>query len=72
MNVSAVTLNNCLPVFNKIYAPKIKNYCTDTAFNSLTSRKNIDDKQDNILKSINEWKYFCHHQIKKGKLDIIA
>ncbi len=47
----------------------------DTAFNSLTSyakRTPLDNKLPQLYDSINEWKFFCHKQIEKGNLDIIA
>ena len=49
-------------------------FYTDTTFNSLAPLKKyyLNSDMDRIFDSINEWKGFCHRQISKGKLDIIA
>ena len=72
MLVSAITSNSCQTVFNTNSKVKNTECYTDTAFNSLNSRKNVSEKQNRLFDSINEWKYFCHHQIEQGKFDIIA
>lgn len=72
MLVSAISSNSCSFVLNKAGSTKTNDYCTDTVFNSLNSRKSISEKQNDIFDSINEWKNFCHKQIEQGKLDIIA
>lgn len=72
MLVSAISSNSCQTVFNTSNKTTNTDCYVDTAFNSLTSKKAISEKQNKIFDSINEWKYFCHSQIEKGKLDIIA
>lgn len=47
----------------------------EAVFNSLTSyakRTPLDNKLPQLYDSINEWKFFCHKQIVKGNLDVIA
>ncbi len=55
-------------VINNESAPVDKS--NETTFNSAQnnpSRDNLD-----LYNSIIEWKHFCHKQILKGKLDVIA
>jgi len=42
----------------------------DKNISSTTLHKNAE--KENINSAIQEWKNFCHQQILKGKLDIIA
>lgn len=72
MLVSAISSNSCQTVSNATNKAKNTDCHTDTAFNSLNSRKLVNEKQNNLFDSINEWKNFCHSQIEKGKFDIIA
>ena len=72
MLVSAITSNSCQTVFNTNNKTKNAEYYTDTAFNSLNSRRSVSEKQNKLFDSINEWKYFSHHQIEQGKLDVIV
>ena len=47
----------------------------DAVFNSLTSyakRTPLDNMLPQLYESIKEWKSFCHKQMEKGNLDIIA
>ncbi len=72
MLVSAISSNSCQSVLDSTNKVKNADYYTDTVFNSLNSRRVLSDKQSKVFDSINEWKYFCHSQIEKGKFDIIA
>ena len=72
MLVSAVSLTNCQTIFSNDNKPKINDYYADTAFNSLNSKKIINERQSKVFDSINEWKNFCHQQIEQGKLDVIV
>lgn len=77
MRVSAISALS-YPTTYYVYPIKAKNTDnnSDTTFNSLSSyqKKNEPDNKDlnKIYQTINEWKDFCHSQIAKGKLDIIA
>ena len=76
MRVSAISALS-YPTTYYVYPikAKISDNNSDTTFNALSSyqKKNESDKDLNkIYQSINEWKDFCHSQIAKGKLDIIA
>lgn len=76
MLVSAISTNH----YSKVWDYNIKenndsDTAGDTTFNSLTpySRKtNTEKGKKQVFDSINEWKNFCHSQILKGKLDVIA
>lgn len=73
MQVSAVSANSSKTVFNT-KANKAGEENIGISFSNLeTSTKNnkVDSRKD-LFNSINEWKYFCHSQIEKGYLDIIA
>lgn len=72
MQVSAISFNCCQTVLNSGLHGKNNDSYTETAFNSLNSRKNVADKQSGIFDAINEWKNFCHAQIEQGKFDVIA
>lgn len=72
MQVSAILSNYCQTVSNAGVNSKGSDYYSETAFNSLNSRKNTNDKQNKMFDAINEWKNFCHSQIEKGKFDVIA
>jgi len=76
MLVSAISVNRCSNVWNYNLKKNTDNdNICDTTFNSLTpySKKNgLDKNRANVYESINEWKNFCHAQISKGKLDVIA
>jgi len=76
MRVSAVSAIS-YPSTYYVYPIKAKSSdnSSDTTFNALTSyqKKNEPEKDLNkVYQSINEWKAFCHSQIAKGKLDVIA
>ena len=73
MRVSAVTLSSQQTFFNtKINSRKAnKNQSLTSKSLKTTSKTNLKD-YEKLYDSINEWKYFCHQQIEKGKLNIIA
>lgn len=71
MLVSAVSANNIQTVFST----RIKNQdsAMKEAFKVVSETpENVTEEKNSIFDSINEWKYFCHEQILKGKMDIIA
>ena len=73
MRVSAVTLSSQQTFLNtKINSRKAdKNQALASKSLKNISKTNIKDNEK-LYASINEWKYFCHQQIEKGKLNIIA
>lgn len=77
MLISAISANQLTTATKVSPSVKVKNRNNDTAdtsFNSLqpSSKHSQEKKLSEIYNSINEWKTFCHEQILKGKLDIIA
>lgn len=80
MLVSAISANQN-EIAGKVTSPYVSvnargaDNAGDAVFNSLTSnakRTSQDNKLPQLYDSINEWKFFCHKQIVKGNLDIIA
>ena len=53
---------------------KLVDNTNEMAFNSIPnkSKKATNNDKLKIYNSINEWKDFCHKQILKGNLDVIA
>lgn len=76
MLVSAISANHYNMVTNK--RPIIDNRninnkkIVETSYQDIITETNKNLNTDEIYKSINEWKKFCHHQIMDGKLNIIA
>ncbi len=71
MLVSAVSANNIQTVFST--GIKSQDSVGNKTYNILKETpENIEENKASLFDSINEWKYFCHEQILKGKLDIIA
>lgn len=71
MQVSAVSFNSANTVFNTRANNRILDNYTETSF-GFNTPQNITEDRAKLFDSINEWKYFCHSQIEKGHLDIIA
>ncbi len=73
MQVSAVSANSSRTVFNT-KANRTGDDNTGIAFSNLeaSSQNSKVENRDKLFNSINEWKNFCHRQIEKGYLDIIA
>lgn len=72
MQVSAVLANSFSSVFNTRASHRNFDGYVDfsnTYLNSLTKQQ---EEKRNVYDSINEWKNFCHSQIAKGHLDVIA
>ena len=77
MLVSAISTSHYSNVWNyNILKSNDGDNVGDTTFNSLTpysnKRASLEKNRKQVFESINEWKNFCHAQISKGKLDIIA
>ena len=73
MRVSAVTLSSQQTFFNTRINSRKADKKQALASKSLKNTSKTDLKNnEKLYGSINEWKYFCQHQIEKGKLDIIA
>ena len=74
MLVSAISLSSCNTVFNtRINSRGGDNSAGTAQINSdsfVSNTKENDRKK--LFDSINEWKYFCHEQIKKGNFDVIV
>lgn len=66
MLVSAISANSKMVSLNSNYI-NIRGNDNSTETTSNSTGSNSD-----VFKNINEWKHFCHKQIAKGKLDIIA
>lgn len=73
MLVSAVSANSFQTIKKKVNSKGVDNY-TEIFNNSLNpiAKTLVRNDKAELFDSINEWKYFCHAQIAKGKLDIIA
>lgn len=74
MQVSAVSANSSKTVFNTKANNRAGDEGTGISFNNLeaSSKNNKLENKDKLFDTINEWKYFCHSQIEKGKFDVIA
>ena len=76
MLVSAISTGHYSTVWNyNLVRNNDSDIVSDTTFNALTpfsKRISAERSKKQIFDSINEWKNFCHSQILKGKLDIIA
>ena len=80
MLVSAISANRnqTIGTTNSIYSfvnTKGGDFGNDKAFSALTSyakRSSLDNRMTQLYDSINEWKSFCHKQIEKGNLDVLA
>lgn len=66
MLVSAISANSKMLSLNSSYINTRGNDNTGE-----TTSNNSSSNSD-VYKNINEWKHFCHKQIDKGNLDIIA
>ena len=74
MQVSAVSANSFQTIYKKkVNSRGMDNYADNfNNFNTLKNQKIVKNEKAELYNAINEWKYFCHAQIAKGKLDIIA
>ena len=72
MQVSAVSANSSNSVFNtRANKFSFDGFSDFSNFCLTPSNQKIEDRVE-LYESINEWKSFCHSQICKGKLDVIA
>lgn len=75
MQVSTVSTNSVKNVFNTRANSRSVDNHTETSksyINPLQNKNSKTNDRNKLFESINEWKYFCHEQIEKGNLDIIA
>ncbi len=72
MLVSAISFYNSQTVSNLGTKIKDVNAFSEDKPSPSPTIKNDDNKQDDVFEIINEWKNFCHQQIKQGKFDIIV
>lgn len=73
MQVSAVSANTTKAVLNTKVNSRGSEYYIEFALNNLNSYpKNESNNKSNLYDSITEWKNFCHAQIEKNNLDIMA